>query len=129
MAVDFSAIVYLAGQDLFGRAITVTPVASNPGGAAYSMRGIWTTREVEVTTNVGGWDGMAMISDQQTIVDIRDREWIELGIPLPIQGDLIDIPAEGAIPAEGLFEVTDTDANGGGETTLTVRKYGPADPP
>jgi hypothetical protein len=128
MAVDFSAIVYLAGQDLFGRAIIVTPIKSNPGGSAYTLRGIWTTRDIEISTNVGGFDGMAMVSDQQTIIDIRDREFIDSGYAIPIQGDLIEVPAEGAIPAEGIFEITDTDANGGGETTLTVRKYGPAEP-
>ena len=128
MAVDFSALVYLPGYDLFSRSITITPIASNPGGAAYTIRGIWTTRDIEITTNVGGFDGMAMVSDQQTIIDVRDREFFESGYAVPMQGDLIYVPAEGAIPEEGTFEVTDTDANGGGETTLTVRKYGPAEP-
>jgi len=121
-------MVYLATQDLFGRAITITPLNSNPGGAAYAMRGIWTTRDIEVSVNVGGSEGMAMVSDQQTIIDIRDREFIQAGYVLPIQGDLVDVPAEGDIPAEGLYEITDTDANGGGETTLTLRKYGPPEP-
>jgi hypothetical protein len=119
MAVNFSTIVYLATQDLFGRAIIITPLKSNPGGPAYTLRGIYTTNPVDIMVD----QGMAMISDQRTIVDIRDREFIDFGHAIPQQGDLIDVPAEGDIPAAGLFEVIDTDANGGGETTLTVRKY------
>ena len=48
-----------------------------------------------------------------------------IGQVLPQQGDLIHIPAEGMIPAEGDFEVTDVDRNGGGETTLAIRKWEP----
>ena len=128
MAVNFSSIVYLPTQDLFGRAITITPLKSNPGGPAYTLRGIYTTRPVDVAANVGGWEGMALVSDQQTIVDIRDREFVESGYAIPQQGDLVDIPAENDIPAAGLFEIVDTDANGGGETTLTIRLYQPPDP-
>jgi hypothetical protein len=123
MAVDFSTVLYLHAQDFFSRAITVTPVASNPGAPAYTVRGIYTTRPVEIMV-----EGMAMVSDQQTIVDIRDNEFFDAGHLLPIQGDLIDIPAEGNIPSVGMLEVTDTDANGGGETTLTVRKLMTAAP-
>jgi hypothetical protein len=128
MAVNFSTIVYLATQDLFGRAITITPVNSNPGAPAYTLRGIYTTNPVDIMANVSGWEGMAMVSDQRTIVDIRDREFVDSGHAIPQQGDLVDIPAEGDIPAAGLFEIVDADANGGGETTLTIRKYEAAVP-
>jgi hypothetical protein len=128
MAVNFSTLVYLPVQDLFGRAMIFTPLKSNPGAPAFTLRGIWTTREVEIAANVGGWEGMAMVSDAQTIVDIRDREFIDGGYAVPIQGDLVEIPAEDDIPAEGIFEIVDTDPNGGGETTLTVRRWGPSEP-
>jgi hypothetical protein len=40
-----------------------------------------------------------------------------------VQGDYIDIPAAGAITVGvGLYEITDASANGGGETTLVIRK-------
>ena len=35
---------------------------------------------------------------------------------------LIDIPADSGFAAEGTFEVIDGDPNGGGETTLTLRR-------
>ena len=44
-------------------------------------------------------------------MDIRDNELFAIGQVLPQQGDLIHIPAEGPIPAEGDFEVTDADRN------------------
>lgn len=124
MAVDFSTVLYLHTQDMFGRTIVVTPINSAPGAPAYTLRGIWTTRPIDIITEVG----MAMMSDQQTIIDIRDNEFYDAGHALPVQGDLIDVPAEGNIPAAGPYEVTDTDANGGGETTLTVRLWEPAAP-
>lgn len=124
MAVDFSTVLYLHTQDFFSRAITITPVASNPGASAYTIRGIYTSRPIDIMVEVG----MAMVSDQQTIVDIRDNEFFDAGCTIPIQGDLVDIPAEGNIPAAGTFEVVDTDANGGGETTLAIRKWESAAP-
>jgi hypothetical protein len=127
MGVDFSTMVYLATQDLFGRSITITPLASNPNGPAYTLRGIYTANEVDIMTNVYD-EGMAMISDRKIIVDIREREWSDAGYALPQQGDLVDIPADGEVPAAGLFKITDAIGNGGGETTLTVQKYEAAAP-
>ena len=121
MAVDFSTLLYKATQNVFGRAIMITPIVSNPGAPAFTMRGIYDTSPVDIETDMG----TVMISDQSTIVDIRDNELFAMGQVLPQQGDLINIPAEGAIPAEGDFEVTDVDRNAGGETTLTIRKWEP----
>jgi hypothetical protein len=120
MPVDFSTDVYLPAQELFGRTITVTPLASQPGSALpYVARGIFDVDEMEV----GALDG-AIISDTHVILDIREVEFAVL----PLQGDLIDIPADGDIPAEGSFEVIDTHPNGGGETTLTLRHVVTAKP-
>lgn len=124
MAIDFSTVLYLHAQDMFGRSIIITPVNSNPGAPAYTLRGIYTTRPIDIITDAG----MAMISDQETIVDIRDNEFFDAGAAIPQQGDLIEIPVEGNIPAAGIFEITDSDANGGGETTLTIRKWETAAP-
>lgn len=117
VAIDFSTMLYLHTQDFYGRALTITPINSAPGAPAYGARGIYTTRPVDIMET-----DMSMVSDQQTIIDIRDNEFFDAGHVLPLQGDLIAVPAEGNIPAEGPFEITDTDRNGGGETTLVVRK-------
>jgi hypothetical protein len=121
MAVDFSTLLYLQTQNLFGRWVTITPVVSNPGAPAFPLRGIHNTGPIDIETDMG----MVMIGDQTTILDIRDNEVFAIGQVLPQHGDLINIPAEGPIPAEGDFVVTDVDRNGGGETTLTIQKWEP----
>ena len=124
MAIDFSTLVYLPNFDFWSREATITPVVSAPAAAAYTVRGIYTTRPVQIVTDVG----VVVMADHETIFDIRDHEFADFSIALPVQGDQITIPASGNIPAEGDFEVTDAQRNGGGETTLVIRKYEPAAP-
>lgn len=119
MPVDFSTDVYLPAQDLFGRMIMVRPMVSQPSGQAYAARGILDLDAIEVQ----GLDG-SVVSDTKVILDIRE---IEFGV-LPLQGDLIDIPEDNGLPAEGSFEVIDADPNGGGERTLTLRRVVQAKP-
>jgi hypothetical protein len=104
MPVDFSAQVYLPCFDTFARAITVN------GAPA---RGIFDTVSIDVVAIDG-----SIISEQRTILDVRDNEF---GI-VPVQGDLVAIPADGTLPDAGTWEVIDASRNGGGETTLTLRK-------
>jgi len=115
MAINFSVSVYLPNFDVFARGITVYPVVSNPTGASYYARGILDTRGTAVQTDAG----MVVMSDQETILDIRESEFAVT----PMQGDRIDIPEDNGIPAAGMFEVTDAAWNGGGEVTLTIRRY------
>jgi hypothetical protein len=118
MAIDFSVMVYLPCMDTFARDATIYPVTSQPTVGSYYARGILDTRGTAIQTDAG----MVVMSDQETIFDIRESEFN--GVP-PVQGDLIDIPAEGGIPAAGMFEITDAAWNGGGEITLTIRHYEP----
>src|SRR3954453_10851753 len=115
MAIDFSTVVYLPSFDTFARSITVYPVASQPAGSSYDARGILDTRGTAIQTDAG----MTVMSDQETILDIRENEFDVV----PVQGDRVDIPSEGNIPAAGMYEITDAAWNGGGEITLTIRKY------
>lgn len=120
MAVDFSTLVYLPNYDMFARPIIITPRASQPGAPAYSARGIYDTRPIDVQAQDG-----SIVSDQQTIIDILEVEFAVL----PEQLDQISVPADiNAGRALGDFEVTNTETNGGGETTLTVRKLRLAQP-
>ena len=114
MPVNFSTDVYLPAQDLFGRTITVTPLASQPGGQPYTARGILDVDAMDVDAMDG-----SIISETRVILDIREVEFAVL----PLQGDIIDVPADSGLPAEGSFEVIDADPNGGGETTLTLRRW------
>jgi hypothetical protein len=117
--VNFSTMVKLPCQDMFAVPITVTPLVSQPGGAAYPARGIFNTGSTDVVMEDG-----SMYSDQQTILDVRDAEF---GV-VPIQGDLINIPQDCNGAPLGDFEVTDRFADGGGQTTLTLRRYGASAP-
>jgi hypothetical protein len=120
MAVNFSTLVYLPNYDLFARPVTVTPLASQAGLPAYSARGIYDTRPIDVQAEDG-----SIISDQQTILDVREDEFTVI----PHQLDRIQIPADpDGGPDLGEFEVTDAQTNGGGETTLVIRKIVAAKP-
>jgi len=120
VAVNFSTLVYLPNYDTFARAVTITPLASQPGMPAYTARGIYDTRPIDVQALDG-----SIISDQQTILDIREAEFSVL----PQQLDRVFIGSDAdAGPALGDFEVVDADSNGGGETTLVLRKIVTAKP-
>lgn len=114
MAVNFSTLVYLPNFDMFARPVTITPLASQPGLPAYTARGIYDTRGIDVQAEDG-----SIVSDQQTILDIRDEEF---GV-IPDQLDRIHIPFDPDAGRDlGDFEVVNTENNGGGETTLVIRK-------
>jgi len=120
VAINFSTLVYLPNYDTFARGVIVTPIASQPGLPAYTARGIYDTRPIDVQALDG-----AVISDQQTILDVRDAEFAIV----PQQLDHIYIGEDTeAGPALGDFEVVDTEENGGGETTLVLRKIVTAKP-
>jgi hypothetical protein len=115
MAVNFSTELYSPTQDMFGRPISVNPIASQPNGASYQNRGIYDTRSLNVVL-----DDNSILSDQQTILDIRALEY---AVP-PQQQDRITIPVDpvSGLPALGDFEVTNVIDNGGGELTLELKK-------
>jgi hypothetical protein len=114
MAVNFSTLVKLPCQDMFAVPVTVTPTVSRPGQPAYVGRGIYLTGPTDVPLLDG-----SMLSDQQTILDVRDAEY---GNAPPMQGDRINIPFDCNGAPLGDFEVIDADKDGGGLTTLTLRK-------
>jgi len=113
MPIDYSTQVYLHAFNTFARTITVIPLASQPGELPYTARGIYNSDAVDVVAEDG-----SIISDQRTIIDVREEEFTYL----PLQGDQIIIPGDGGIPEAGTFEIIDSISNGGGESTLTLRK-------
>ena len=117
--VNFSTLVYLPAYDLFARPVTFFPYASQPAAASYLGRGIYTTRALRIV----GMDG-AVLTDQETILDIREVEFTVL----PQQFDRLTIGPADEGPALGEFEVVSATTNGGGETTLVLRKWLPAAP-
>lgn len=121
MAINFSTVVYLQCFDMFARSVTVIPLASQPGAPSYYARGIFDTRPINVMAEDG-----SIFCEQQTILDVRDAEF---GI-VPTQLDQIQIPVNpDDVSNITLYEVTHTESNGGGETTLAIRKVLTANPP
>jgi len=110
MGLDFSTLVYLPAQEMFGRSVTITPA---DGSGAYTNRGIYNRNSLNVQL-----DDASIINEQETILDIRNAEYPVI----PVQGDTVTIPADGAVPALGDFQITNVFDNGGGETTLYLRK-------
>jgi hypothetical protein len=114
MGMDFSTLVYAPAFDMFSRYATITPVASQgQGAAAYQVRVIWHSDQIQVPLEDGSF-----LQDQNTYVDIRQAE---VGT-VPAQNDLITIPADGSVPAEGDFQITNVHHNGGGEISLQLQK-------
>jgi hypothetical protein len=114
MAVNFSTLVYMPCQEVFGRPVNFSSTLGNSFSGA--GRGIYDSRTLNVLLEDG-----SILSDQQTILDIRTSEFGTL----PVQGDVIDIPPEpiSGLPALGMYEITDVFHNGGGEVTLSLKRY------
>ena len=111
MAVSFSTLVYLPAQDLFS-----VPCTFYRGGVvAFGGRGIFDTRDTDVIA-----EDNSIYSDQKTILDIRESEF---GNNPPLAGDMVVIPFDCNGKPLGQFEITDVDNNGGGELTLTLKKW------
>ena len=124
MGLNYSDAVYEIVYNYMARAIIVTPYRSieqNP--VPYTMRGIYRSYALDVLAEDG-----SVVSDQRTELDIREDDFLESGKPIPIQGDVIEVPEgpEGRSP--GIFQVKDSSTNAGGETTLALRKFEDAKP-
>lgn len=119
MPINFSDLVYKPAQDIFGRKVMFTPLASQPGQPAYLGRGIFGTEPLDVAAEDG-----SIFSDQRTILDIRTDEFTVS----PIQDDQITIPEDSGLAARGSFVVIDIKDSGGGEITLYLRKIVEAKP-
>lgn len=109
MGVDFSSLVLAPAMQVFGRDITVDPVASRPGVAPYAARGVFSSKPVDVQLQDG-----SIMSDQQTTVGIRNAEFVVV----PGQGDRITI-------AGTVYFVDDVDDDGQGGSMIALRKVVP----
>jgi len=121
MGVDWSTQVYLLNYNVFARPVTFYPLRSQPTVASYSARGIFGT----VSIDIASMDG-SDISEQRTILDILEAEFTII----PTQQDRVAIGPDpgGMNKNEGLWEVNDVSTNGGGETTLELRRVVVANP-
>jgi hypothetical protein len=109
MGLSFTTLVYQSCYDTFAVDCTFVTAA----GGTFTGRGIFHTGPISVLAEFG-----SVISDQQTTFDIREAEVAFI----PQQLDYVIIPFDCNDAPLGEFEITDVSSNGGGETTLTLRK-------
>jgi hypothetical protein len=119
MAINFSTQVYTPAFNLFARPVTITPLVSQPNAPAYAARGIYDTEPIDVLAEEG-----SIFSDSRVVLDILEAEFTVL----PLQGDHVAISENVGMPDLGTFEVIEVKSNGGGETSLSLRKWVAAKP-
>ena len=115
MAVNFDVSLQQYIFDFYAVTCTFRPLMSQPGAPDYAARGILNTYPIDVI----GMDN-SITSDQKTIFDIRDSEFTIQ----PAQGDHLIVPYDCNGAAKGEYEILDGDSDGGGQTMLTIRKWG-----
>lgn len=122
MGVDYSTLIYLPNYNQWARPVTFYPIMSQPGAPAYIGRGIFGTVGIDIIAL-----DASDVAEQKTILDILEAEFPIL----PIQQDRLYIgPDPTGMKAEaGTFEINATATNGGGETTLELRRIVTANPP
>ncbi|WP_342106300.1 hypothetical protein [Methylobacterium sp. SI9] len=123
--IDFAALTLAPCIDIFARPIIITPQASQPArreggvivpaGQPYASRGVWASRPIDVPTEEG------IMSSQAHTLGIQASDFT---IP-PAPGDLVEIPAAGSLPRIGVCEIEDTDDDGQGGTSLSLKVVGP----
>jgi hypothetical protein len=112
---DFSSLVLRACMDTFARPVTITPLASQPSAPAYTGRGIWSSKPVDVQTESG------ILSSQIQTLDLRAVEFPVL----PQPGDKVLVDAFGSLPRIGLCLIEDTDDDGQGGIVLSLKVVQP----
>ena len=113
MAVNMSTSLYSPCQDVFGRSANFTSKTGNSFNG--SGRGIYSSTEINVPLDDG-----SIITDQQTILDIRTAEFPTL----PVQDDTVALPYDpiSGVPDLGSFQIVNAWHNGGGEMSLQLRR-------
>ncbi|MCA1452844.1 hypothetical protein I6F35_06365 [Bradyrhizobium sp. BRP22] len=114
--IDFDALVLKPASVIFEIKVLVTPLATQPGVAAYDATGVYNKRDLDVEMQDG-----TIFSDHEVSLGIRLRDFT---IP-PDQGDLIEI-IDIRHPAFGeKYWVGDSDEDGQGGATLLLRTKEP----
>ena len=113
--IDFAALVLGPAMAVFGGAITLTPVVSQPGAAAYPARGVFSFKPVQIALEDGTYH-----STNQPALGIKLGDYaVE-----PMQEDTLVIPP-GAIGA-GNYKIVDVVPDGQGGADLMLRTLLPS---
>jgi hypothetical protein len=82
--VDFSSLVLAPNMAVFGKSITITPVASQPNGQPYLAQGIWAVTSQSIMNEAGN-----ILSTVGLKLSIRMADFT---VP-PSQGDWVTVAA------------------------------------
>jgi hypothetical protein len=104
--------VYAPNFNVWARPITVSPLVSQPGAPAFSNRGYFDEKQLDVLGEAG-----TIFSDAQMYLHILEAEF-----PTMLkQGDQIDMPAHQGVKGASFIVLDLTPGNAGGLVILTLR--------
>jgi hypothetical protein len=104
LGLDWSLLVKKPVMDMYARPIAVNGVPN---------RGIWHEDDNDFLA-----EDNSVVTDHRVSIDVLDAEFAVV----PRQGDVIDVPADGAVAAEGSFAVLAAHRDGGGMTNLLLQQ-------
>jgi hypothetical protein len=116
--IDFDQVVLAKCEDIFSIVVSFTPLTSNPGAPAFTLRGIYSSDPYDVEMENG-----SIFSDQQTSLGIRFRDFP--GGIVPDRGDLVEM-TDSRHPSFGKrYWIGDVDEDGQGGAKLLLRTQQP----
>jgi hypothetical protein len=107
--VDFDTLVIKPAMDVFSKAMTVKPLASQPLVPSYAARGVWSKRPVDIATEGGG-----ILSSEERKIGIRLSEFV---VPIAV---LDQVKFDG-----DWYWIDDVDEDGQGGASLTLKAVNP----
>jgi hypothetical protein len=113
--IDFDAFVLTPAGNVFQIAVLYMPLMSQPGVAAFSVFGVWSSSALQVEMQDG-----TIFSDQQTKLDVRLGDFAAY----PTEGDLVTInePTHPAFGRQYWIGTMHQDGQGGGELLLRYKE-------
>jgi hypothetical protein len=118
---DFSTLVLGPCQGVFGKPITINPIASIPGARPYAATGIWNVRHVDIVL-----EGGRILTSRTIKVDVQ----LAVLPASPMQSDQITFIADdqflpfGIRPGQSVtLIVDDTHEDSGGASGLVCKVF------
>lgn len=108
MPVDFDTLVLKPAMDRFAKPIVIKPLASQPLAPAYTARGDWVKRPVDVPVEGG------VLSSEERVISIRISEFAIPPAPL----DQVQFKGE-------WYWIDDVDEDGEGQAKLALKAVDP----
>jgi hypothetical protein len=109
VSIDFDTLVLKPAMDRFAKPLVIKPLASQPLAPAYTARGDWVKRPVDIATEGGG-----VLSTEERVISIRLSEFVVPPAPL----DQVQFNGE-------WYWIDDVDEDGEGQAKLALKAVNP----